>query len=41
MVFLAQKLIHTINLRFNFVLGSFFEQGHLLNLNIFGVYAKG
>ena len=38
--FLAQKLIYTINIWFNFVLGSFFEQDHLLNLFILGVYAK-
>ena len=40
MAFLAQKLICTINIRFNFVFGSFFEQDHLLNLIILGVYAK-
>ena len=34
MAFLAQKLIYTINLWFNFVFGSFFEQDHLLNLFI-------
>ena len=37
MVFLAQKLIYTLNLWFNFVLGSFFEQDHLLSLFILGV----
>ena len=31
MAFLEQKLIYTINIRFNFVFGSFFEQDHLLN----------
>ena len=40
MAFLAQKLIYTINIWFNFVFGSFFEQYHLLNLFILGVYAK-
>ena len=40
MAFLAQKLIYTINVWFNFVFGSFFEQDHLLNLFIFGVYGK-
>ena len=30
----------TINIRFNFVFGSFFEQDHLLNLIILGVYTK-
>ena len=30
----------TINIRVNFVFGSFFEQDHLLNLIILGVYAK-
>ena len=38
--FLVQKLIYTINIWFNFVFGSFFEQDHLLNLFISGVYAK-
>ena len=38
--FLVQKLIYTINIWFNFVFGSFFEQDHLLNLFILGVYAK-
>ena len=38
--FLAQKLISTINILFNFVFGSFFEQDHLLNLTILGIYAK-
>ena len=40
MAFLAQKLIYTINIWLNFVFGSFFEQDHLLNLFISGVYAK-
>ena len=40
MVFLVQKLVNTINIWFNFVFGSFFEQDHLLNLFILGVYAK-
>ena len=40
MVFLAQKLIHIINLSFNVVFGSFFEQDHQLKLFISGVYAK-
>ena len=40
MACLAQKLIYTINIWFNFVLGSFFEQDHLLSLLISGVYAK-
>ena len=40
MVFLVQKLIYTINIWSNFVFGWFFEQDHLLNLFIFGVYAK-
>ena len=40
MACLAQKLIYTINIWFNFVLGSFFEQEHLLSLLISGVYAK-
>ena len=39
--FLEQKQIYTINIWFNFVPGVFFEQDHLLNLIIFGVYAKG
>ena len=38
--FLAQKLIYTINVSFNFVFGSFFEQGQLLNLFVLEVYAK-
>ena len=38
-VLLAQKLIYTINIRFNFLPGSFSEQDHLLNLIILGVYA--
>ena len=40
MAFLVQKLIYIINTRFNFVSGSFFEQDHVLNLFISGVYAK-
>ena len=40
MAFLMRKLIHTVNVRFNFVFGSFLEQDHLLNLFISGVYAK-
>ena len=40
MAFLAGKLISTINIRFNFVPGLFFEQDHLLNLIILGVYSK-
>ena len=41
MAFLMQKLIYTINIWFNVVLGSFFKQDHLLNLIILGGYAKG
>ena len=37
MVFLTQKLIKKMNY---FVPGPFFEQDHLLNLIILGVYAK-
>ena len=40
MAFLAQKLIYTINIWFNFVFGSFFEQDLQLNLFISGVYEK-
>ena len=40
MAFLAQKLIYTINIWFNFVFGLFVEQDHLLNLFILGIYAK-
>ena len=40
MAFLMQKLIYTINMWLNLVFGSFFEQDHLLNLFISGVYAK-
>ena len=40
MEFIAQKLIYTINIRFNLVSGSLFEQDHLLNLLILEVYAK-
>ena len=39
MGFLMQKLIYTINIWFNFVFDSFFEQD-LLNLFILGVYAE-
>ena len=38
--FLAQKLIYTVNVWFNFVFGSIFQQDHLLNLLISGVCAK-
>ena len=38
--FLSQKRIYTINIWFIFVFGSLFEQDHLLNLFISGVYAK-
>ena len=34
------KLIYTINILFNFVFDSFFEQDHLLNFFILGVYGK-
>ena len=40
MEFLMQKLVYTINIWFNFVFGSFFEQDHLLNLIVLGVYVK-
>ena len=40
MAFLAQKLIYTINIWFNFVFGSFFEENYPLNWIIFGVYAE-
>ena len=40
MAFLAQKLIYTINIWFDFVFGSFFEKDHLINLFISGVSAK-
>ena len=41
MAFLLQKLIYAITIWFNFVFfGSFFEQDHLLNLFILGVYVK-
>ena len=40
MAFLAQKLIHAINIWINFVFGSFFEHDHLFNLIILEVYAK-
>ena len=40
MAFLAQKLIYIINIWFNFVFGSIYEQDHLLHLFISGVYAK-
>ena len=35
-----QKLIYIINILFNFVFGSFFEQDHLLIFFISGVYVK-
>ena len=38
--FLMQRLIYKINIWFNFVFGSFFEQDFLLNLIILGVYVK-
>ena len=37
---LAQKLIYPINIWFNFVFGSFFEQDGLLHLIILGVIAQ-
>ena len=37
---LAQKLIYAINIWFNFVFASFFDQDCLLNLIILAVYAK-
>ena len=40
MAFLAQKLIYIVNIRFNFVFGSFFQQDHLLNLFISWVMRK-
>ena len=40
MAFLAQKLIYAIDIWFNFVFGSVFEQNHLLNLFISGVMRK-
>ena len=40
MVFLARKLIYTINIWFNFVFGSFPEQDHLLSLIILKASAK-
>ena len=40
MAFLTQKLIHTINIWFNFAFDSVFEEDHLLNLDILGVYPK-
>ena len=40
MVFLAQKLIYTINIWFNFVFDSLFEQDRLLNLTILGDFAN-
>ena len=40
MAFLAQKLIYTINIRFDFVFSLLFEQDHLLNLIVLGVYVK-
>ena len=38
--FLAQNLIYTINIRFDFVFSLLFEQDHLLNLIVLGVYVK-
>ena len=40
MAFLEQKLIYIINIWFNFVLGSFFKQDHILNLTFLGGHAK-
>ena len=40
MAFLMQKLIYTINIWFNFVLGPFFKQNHLSKLIILGGHAK-
>ena len=40
MAFLAQKLIYTINIRSDFVFSLLFEQDHLLNLIVLGVYVK-
>ena len=40
MAFLEQKLIYAINIGFNFVPGSFFEQDHLLDLIILIVSRK-
>ena len=37
---LLLRLIYTINIWFNLVLGSYFEHYHLLNLIILRVYAK-
>ena len=36
----AQKLIYTTNIYLTLCLAHFFEQDHLLNLLISGVYAK-
>ena len=41
LAFLAQKLIYTINVWFNFVLGLVFIENYLLSLIILGGYAKG
>ena len=38
-LFLAQKLIYAINKWLNFAPGSVFEEDHLLNLFILGIYA--
>ena len=38
--FLTQGLIYTLNIWFNFVFGSIFEQDRLSDLIILGVYAK-
>ena len=40
LAFLAQNLIYAVNIWFKFMFGSFFQQDHLLNLFISGVYAK-
>ena len=40
MAFLVQKLIYKINIWFNFVFSSFFEQDHLLNLFNLAVLRK-
>ena len=41
MVFLTQKLIYTTNIWFSFVFDSVLEPDHILNLIVFGGYAKG
>ena len=40
MIFLTERLIYTINIWFNFVFGSFFEQDYLSNLIILGFMQK-